>query len=91
MTYNLQITTQFKKDCKLMKKRGKDLDELRTVIEMLQAGTPLPAKYYDHELVGKLAKFRECHIQPDWLLIYLVMQNRLVLTLMRTGSHGDLF
>jgi len=91
MTYKLQITTQFKKDCKRMKKRGKDLADLRAVIEMLQAGTPLPAKYYDHELVGKLAKFRECHIQPDWLLIYLVLKDRLVLTLMRTGSHGDLF
>ena len=52
MTYKLQITTQFKKDCKRMKKRGKDLADLRAVIEMLQVGTPLPSEYYDHELVG---------------------------------------
>lgn len=91
MIYKLQRTTQFKKDCKLMKRRGRNLDDLRDIVTMLQAGEPLPERNRDHELTGNLAGFRECHIQPDWLLIYLVLNDRLVLSLMRTGSHSDLF
>lgn len=91
MIYKLQQTTQFKKDCKRMKKRGRNLQDLREVLELLQTGKPLPENNRDHELAGNLAGFRECHIQPDWLLIYLVLKDRLVLTLMRTGSHSDLF
>ncbi len=71
--------------------RGRNLQDMREVLELLQTGKPLPEKNRDHELVGNLAGFRECHIQPDWLLIYLVLKDRLVLTLMRTGSHSDLF
>jgi mRNA interferase YafQ len=91
MTYQILETTQFKKDCKLMRKRGKDLNELREVLELLQAGKPLPEKNRDHALIGDRAGFRECHIRPDWLLVYVVLNDRLVLTLMRTGTHSDLF
>ena len=91
MIYKLQQTTQFKKDCKLMRKRGYNLEDLQTVVELLQAGQPLPEKHRDHELVGNLRGFRECHITPDWLLIYFIQQDRLVLVCARTGTHSDLF
>ena len=91
MIYRLQQTTQFKKDCKLMKRRGLDLRDLAHIIELLQNGQPLPSENRDHELVGTFAGFRECHIHPDWLLIYYIRQERLVLVCARTGSHSDLF
>ncbi len=91
MIYRLQITAQFKKDCKLMKRRGLDLQELAAVIAMLQEGKPLPPENRDLELVGNFAGFRECHIRPDWLLIYYIRRDRLVLVCARTGSHSDLF
>ena len=91
MTYNLQITTQFKKDCKRMKKRGRDRKDLEDILDKLRAGEKLPAKNRDHELVGDLVGFRECHIAPDWLLVYYILNERLVLVCSRTGSHSDLF
>ena len=91
MIYKLQQTTQFKKDCKLLRKRGYNLEELQTVLELLQTGQPLAEKHRDHELVGNLRGFRECHITPDWLLIYEIYQNELLLYLTRTGSHSDVF
>ena len=91
MIYKLQQTTQFKKDCKLLRKRGYNLEELQTVLELLQTGQPLTEKHRDHELVGNLRGFRECHITPDWLLIYFIQQDRLVLVCARTGTHSDLF
>ena len=91
MIYQLQQTTQFRKDCKRMKRRGLNLDDLAVIIELLQNGQPLPPENHDHELSGSLTGFRECHIHPDWLLIYYIQHDRLVLVCARTGSHSDLF
>lgn len=91
MQYELILTGKFKKSLKLAKKRGLDLKLLDKVITMLQNDIPLEEKYRDHELKGKYQGFRECHIQPDWLLIYLNENNVLTLTLVDTGTHADLF
>ena len=82
---------QFRKDLKLAQKRGFDLHKLTKVIDALADGESLASKYRDHALTGNYAGFRECHIQPDWLLIYQVDGQRLLLFLTRTGTHGDLF
>ncbi len=82
---------QFRKDLKLAQKRGLDLHKLTKVIDALADGETLEPKYRDHALTGDYAGFRECHIQPDWLLIYQVDGERLLLFLTRTGSHSDLF
>ncbi|MBQ8142262.1 MAG: type II toxin-antitoxin system YafQ family toxin [Bacilli bacterium] len=84
-------TSLFKKEYKLAIKRGLPIKELDNVIRLLAEDAPLPAKYKDHELSGIWKGFRECHIQPDWLLIYKILENKLVLSLTRTGSHSDLF
>ena len=81
MQYELILTGKFKKSLKLAKKRGLDLKLLDKVITMLQNDIPLEEKYRDHELKGKYQGFRECHIQPDWLLIYLKENDVLTLTL----------
>ena len=91
MRLGLRKTRQFEKDLKRMAKRGMPLRELETVIDRLLDQTPLPEKHRDHPLVGDYAGFRECHVRPDWLLIYMVQADRLVLTCMRTGTHSDLF
>ena len=91
MRLGLRKTRQFEKDLKRMAKRGMPLRELETVIDRLLDQTPLPEKHRDHPLVGDYAGFRECHVRPDWLLIYMVQADRLVLTCMRTGIHSDLF
>ena len=91
MQYELILTGKFKKSLKLAKKRGLELKLLDKVITMLQNDIPLEEKYRDHELKGKYQGFRECHIQPDWLLIYRYEEEVLVLTLSRTGTHSDLF
>lgn len=80
MKLGLRKTRQFEKDLKRMAKRGMPLRELETVIDRLLDQTPLPKKYRDHPLVGDYAGFRECHVRPDWLLIYMVQSDRLVLT-----------
>ena len=90
MTYELVTTAKFRKDVKLLKKRGKDLKLLQEVIDILLEGEPLDAKYKDHALVGNYIGFRECHIQPDWLLIYMINSEQLIVTASRTGSHSDL-
>lgn len=82
---------QFRKDLKLAQKRGFDLHKLTKVIDVLANGEPPEPKYRDHALTGSYAGFRECHIQPDWLLIYQVDGGRLLLFLTRTGTHSDLF
>ena len=87
----LKKTTQFKKDLKRMVKRRVNKDLLNDVIQTLREQKPLNPKHHDHELSGDFAGFRECHIQPDWLLIYLIDGDNLVLTTARTGSHADLF
>ena len=91
MKYGIARTTQFKKDVKLAQKRGQDLSKLKEVIEILADGIPLDKKFRDHELKGEYAGKRECHIEPDWLLVYRVDGDRLILYLFRTGTHSDLF
>lgn len=91
MTREIIWSSQFKKDYKLAKKRGLPIEKLNEVIFLLKDDKPLPESYKDHELTGFWKGFRECHIKPDWLLIYKIYDNRLVLTLSRTGSHSDLF
>lgn len=91
MKYEVKFTTAYKKSYKLMKKRGLDLDELDKVVDTLREGKTLEERYRDHALTGKYAGFRECHIKPDWLLVYLVEDNILTLTLVDTGSHSDIF
>ena len=88
--YTLKFTNQFKKDYKLMIKQGKDISLLDNVIEKLQKGEKLDDKYRDHALTGTYRGFRECHIQPDWLLIYFVENKITTLTAVRTGSHSEL-
>jgi mRNA interferase YafQ len=87
----IQKTTRFKKDFRLALKRGCSPKLFEYVLTEIANQRPLPAKYQDHELSGNWNGFRECHIQPDWLLIYLLEDNLLTLTLVRTGSHTDLF
>jgi len=87
----LHTTGQFRRDEKLARKRGLDISLLKSVIQTLLKGKPLDPKYKDHPLVGNYAGFRECHILPDWLLIYTVDKGKLILTASRTGTHTDLF
>lgn len=91
MIYEVILTGKFKKSLKIAKKRGLDLLLLDRVVTMLQNNVPLEEKYRDHELKGRYQGFRECHIQPDWLLIYLKDDGVLTLTLVDTGTHSDLF
>ena len=84
-------TTAFRKDYKLAMKRGMNMALLETVIELLAMGNALPPEHRDHELSGNWKGHRECHIQSDWLLIYRIEADVLVLTLARTGTHSDLF
>ena len=87
----IKYQTAFKKDYKRIKKRGYDIQLLKTVIDMLAAGKPLPAEYKDHGLSGDYKGCRECHISPDWLLVYEVIEKELLLYLTRTGTHSDIF
>jgi len=87
----LKQTSQFKKDLRRMVKRGANMDLLDEVVLLLRERKPLPDKYEDHPLTGNWAGYRDCHIQPDWLLLYRVEENVLILLLTRTGSHSDLF
>lgn len=91
MKYEIEISSRFKKDYKLVKKRGYDLNLLKDVINILANGNPLPERYLDHSLSGNYKNCRECHIQPDWLLIYRIEKDLLILGLTRTGTHSDLF
>lgn len=89
--YEIQRTSQFKKDFKQAVKRGCSVDKLRKVVVILASGEILPDEYRDHPLRGNYSGYRECHIEPDWLLVYKISENVLVLTLYRTGTHSDLF
>ncbi|WP_191440957.1 type II toxin-antitoxin system YafQ family toxin [Anaerotruncus colihominis] len=89
--YVVKFTTQFRKDYKLAMKRGLKIELLERVIMLLAAGETLPEKNKDHALTGNWVGHRECHILPDWLLVYRVEDDVLVLTLTRTGTHSDLF
>lgn len=88
---DLIMTGQFKRDLKRIQKRGLELELLKNVIRLLLEEQTLDEKYRDHALTGNYRGFRECHIQPDWLLIYAIDHSELILTASRTGSHSDLF
>ena len=89
--YGLKYTTKFKKDYKLAKKRGLNMKLLEFIIDELLQGHALDAKYLDHPLHGDYEGFNECHIQPDWLLIYGKDESNIIITAVRTGTHVDLF
>lgn len=91
--YTIKQTTNFKKDIKLVKKRGKKLEKLEKVLEFLVNDKELPLTYKDHKLIDNASykNCRECHIEPDWLLVYQIINNDLILLLVETGSHSDLF
>ena len=91
MKLDIVWTSRFKKDYKQMIKRGCKQEDFRKVVEILITNKPLPDKYRDHSLSGNYNGFRECHINPDWLLIYQIDNDILTLTLTRTGTHSDLF
>jgi mRNA interferase YafQ len=88
--YKVRVTSAFKRDYKRAKKRGKNMTLLKDVIMQLAMGQTLAKSQRDHELTGNFIGYRECHIQPDWVLIYRVEDDVLILTLARTGSHSDL-
>lgn len=91
MIYTVKFTSAYKKSYKRMKKRGLDVSLLNDIVDQLRQGKPLDKKYIDHALTGNFTGFRECHIKPDWLLVYLVEDDILTLTLVETGSHSDIF
>ena len=84
-------TSQFKKDVKRVGKRGEALSKLRVVMDLLIAGGPLPPEYKDHPLRGNFAGSRDCHIEPDWVLIYTLTEKDSHVRFERTGTHSDLF
>ena len=85
------LSNQFKKDLKLATKRGYKLELLEKIVDKIANNIKLEDKYIDHALTGNYIGFRECHIQPDWLLVYRIENDELILFLSRTGSHSDLF
>ena len=93
MKYGIRQSSQFKKDFKLCLKRGLDIEEFKKVLELLQNGSVIPEKYLDHQLQPSkdYKNCRELHIEPDWLLIYKYSNENVILYLVRTGSHSDLF
>ncbi len=91
LMYKIKPTTRFQKDLKRVKKRGFDISLLTNVIQKLANGEQLPEKNKDHPLSGVYYGMRECHITPDWLLVYEIDNDNLILYLTRTGSHSDLF
>ena len=88
---DIVLSNQFRKDLRLASRRGYDLALLDQTVQILAKQEPLPSKNRDHELAGNYAGFRECHIQPDWLLVYRIDGEELILFLSRTGTHSDLF
>ena len=91
MSYEVRFTSRFKKDIKLAQKQGKDIEKLFAVVGLLANGHTLPPQYRDHDLSGDYRGCRECHIEPDWRLIYEINNGLLVLMLNRAGSHSELF
>lgn len=90
MKYGIRATSQYKKSLKKMIRRGKDIRKISAVVRMLAMGETLPPQYRDHALTGDLIGFRDCHIENDWVLIYKIQGNILILTLAATGTHLDL-
>lgn len=91
MKYRIYWTSAFKKDYKRIMRRGKRWELAEAALAYLGNGLALPERYHDHALTGTYAGFREFHVQPDWLIVYTIDNGALVLTLMRTGTHSDLF
>ncbi len=91
MKYEITRTSRFDRDLKLAQKQGKDLSKLSRVINRLANGEKLEEQYHDHNLKGNYNGYRECHISPDWLLIYKIENSQLILLLSRIGSHAELF
>lgn len=93
MKYEIIITSAFKKELKIIKKRNKDLEKLTKIVNKLANNEELDIKYKDHQLINNLRfeNCRECHIEPDWLLVYRKNNNNLILVLIETGTHSDLF
>ena len=91
MTYTIKPSTKFAKDLKRVHKRGWKIASLTGIVKELAAGKKLLDKHRDHDLVGNFTGLRECHIEPDWLLIYEIDRDNLMLYLVRTGSHSDLY
>ncbi|MBQ7476155.1 MAG: type II toxin-antitoxin system YafQ family toxin [Selenomonadaceae bacterium] len=89
--YKISYTNRMKKDVKRAKKRGKDISKRVDVLSLLQTGEPLPENFNDHQLTGDLKDFRECHIEPNWLLLYQIFEDELILSATATGTHSDLF
>ena len=87
--HTIRPTSLFKKDIKKVEKQGRDMEKLKVVIDTLANGKSLPSELRDHKLVGNWKNHRECHLQSDWLLIYKIIENSLILV--RTGSHSELF
>ena len=85
------LSNRFKRDLKRAVRRGCDITLLEKTVNLLAEGQSLPESCRDHSLTGKWKGYRECHIEPDWLLIYKAVENELILLLMRTGTHADLF
>lgn len=89
MKYEIQRTSQFKKDYKIAVKRGLKISLLKEIVLLLADGQPLPEKNKDHALTGDWKGYRECHIEPDWLLVYRIFEDKLILSLTGTGTHSD--
>ena len=89
--YAVRPTSRFQRDVKLANRRGYKMSLLTDTIKILAAGEPLPPRYRDHPLMGDCIGCRECHITPDWLLVYEIDHGELILYLTRTGTHSDLF
>ena len=89
--FQVEFTRKMKRDVKRMRKRGKDMSKLDAVLRLLASGEPMPPTYRDHKLSGNFSDFRECHIESDWLLIYQIFEDKLILSATGTGTHSDLF
>jgi len=89
--YSIITTNHYRKQVRLAQKQGKDLSKLIEIVKLLANGKPLHQKHRDHKLIGNFGGARECHIEPDWLLIYRIDNNKLILELLETGSHSELF
>ncbi len=89
--YTVKATAKFQKDLKIIQKRGYDISLLTNVVKIIASGEPIPPKYKDHELKGNYKGLRELHITPDWLLIYEIDKETVILYLTRIGTHSDLF
>jgi mRNA interferase YafQ len=91
MIYEIKRTNEFKKNLKSLIKSKYNISALDEVVDILASGKPLPAKNRDHNLSGNWIGHRECHVAPDWLLVYKIDNNQLILTLVRTGTHSNIF